>query len=348
MNGGAENNIPDDAAFQGSKRIVELVKECKREDLLIVLITGGGSALFTYPIDPINIEELGLLVKNLSRAGATIQELNSVRKRLSVVKGGGLLRLCKSREIISLILSDVLGDPLDVIASGPTVTNSDPHSLAREIIDKYLAFDKLPNGIQQVLKSPLNHLLPKNDDSNVNNFVIGNNSLALVSGAAKAKELKLSPIILTNTLSGDAAKAGEQLGHFAKAVSFLLHSPNDALLVNQVYYEIIDKTAEALNLDEDKCAALSQIIKDAEILTEYDGICLLLGGETTVKVVGLGLGGRNQELALSAAIKLDAGRNNEWVRGKISVGSMGSDGFDGPCDAAGAVTDSSTLKIVLK
>ncbi|XP_035705270.1 glycerate kinase isoform X2 [Folsomia candida] len=337
---GAKNNIPDEAAFQGSKEIVQLVQNMDHNDLLIVLITGGGSALFSYPLYPITVDELGSLVKTLSRGGATINELNTVRKRLSLVKGGGLLTLCKSSTIIGIVLSDVPEDPLDIIASGPTVPNKDPESRAREIIDKYSEPGTLAESIEQVLKNPI---VTPPKSKNVTNIIIGNNTVALEAGSEAAKRLNLYPLIVTKTLSGNASEVGDLLGHATQAISYLFRAKQSDQFIS-AYASTIYNAAEKLSLEREKVDELVRVVQDPEIQSKFDGVCILFGGETTVNVVGKGIGGRNQELALSAGMKIDTCANNLHVKGKVALLSAGTDGYDGPCQAAGAVADSSMLQ----
>jgi glycerate 2-kinase len=315
---------------------VDIAKSCGPDDLLIVLITGGGSALFPYPKPPLTLQEKSALIKELSRQGASIQELNAVRKRLSLVKGGGLITLSPCKTILSLILSDVLGDPLDVIASGPTVPSPDLDELAGQIVEKYLAPSSVPKNVQTVLSKSSTEVSTAN--RTVINSIIGNNSIALEAASEKARELGLLPVIVTNELSGEASKVGLEMATLACCISHKISQ------VTNERDSTIRKAASNMNLPKERTDSLIESLNDPKVRTDFDGICLLFGGETTVTVKGNGVGGRNQELALKAAAQIDTSANNEYVKGKVAVLSGGTDGFDGPCDAAGAVVNSDTVR----
>jgi len=318
---------------------VEIVKSSGPNDLLIVLITGGGSALLPYPIPPLTMEEKSQIVRKLSIKGATIQELNSVRKRLSLVKGGGLARLSGCNRIVSLILSDVLGDPLDVIASGPTVPNPDPQNLALQILEKHLPARHIPENAKTILKkTTLNSSL---ENKTVSNLIIGNNSVALEKAAETAKSMGFIPLILTNTLSGEASEVGERIAGLAIGISAGISISKNEM--NHWSVKIVESAANKLGLEEEMISKIVSLINDQDSIASAKGVCFLFGGETTVNVKGKGIGGRNQELVLRAAIQLDGSINTGTVLGKVAILSGGTDGFDGPCDAAGALCDASTI-----
>lgn len=323
---GALNNIPDNDALDGSQAIVDLVKSCTPDDLLIVLITGGGSALLPYPIPPITLEEKKQLIRDLSKAGCSINELNTVRKRLSMVKGGGLVQMCKAGRILSLIISDVSGNPLDIIASGPTVRNLDPPNAALAVLEKYKSEITLPQSIGQVLRDSSRPADPS-VFKRVTNFIIGDNRLALDAAAEAVAKFGLRPFIITSEMSGEAAEVGYDLATLSEVLANCIDTN-------------IEKDDRSDPAYQETIATIFQKYKWCpmkvvpEILKEYNkasrGICLLFGGETTVKVRGSGEGGRNQELALAAGIRLDISRNLPHVKNKIAILSGGTDGFDGP------------------
>ncbi|QHT68308.1 glycerate kinase [Rhodocytophaga rosea] len=294
----AGHPVPDENGISGTQQLLQLVKETKPNDLIIILISGGGSALLIDLPQHCILEELQTCFDLLLKSGASITEINTVRKHLSHVKGGGLARQIFPARLFTLILSDVIGDPLDVIASGPTVPDPTTFADAWSIVQKYGLEDKIPYSIHYHLQQGIAGNLPetpKSGDaifSRVNNYIIGSNSIALEAARQKATEMGFHAVITGLNIEGEAAIAAKELVSTARKAG-------------------IDTT----------------IPKPA---------CLLSGGETTVRVQGTGVGGRNQELALAAALELEA---NE----PIVILSAGTDGTDGPTDAAGAVVDSNTM-----
>jgi glycerate-2-kinase len=296
----AGHPIPDLSGMAGAKCMLEMVEKSKKEDLIICLISGGGSAMMTLPARGISIEDKQKLTKLLLLSGANINEINTVRKHLSMFKGGQLAKAASPATIVSLILSDVVGDPIDSIASGPTAPDPTTYRDAIEILRKYDLWDKAPETIKNVLENGLAGILPetpKPDDpifENVRNIVVGNNLMACKAARDRLKNLGFKTLILTTRMQGESREVGMFLGSIAKEISSSgnPHPPPAAIVI---------------------------------------------GGETTVTVRGRGLGGRNQELVLSAA-KCIADRNG------ICIGSIGTDGIDGPTDAAGALVDGETLR----
>jgi len=296
----AGHPIPDLSGMAGAKCMLEMVEKSKKEDLIICLISGGGSAMMTLPARGISIEDKQKLTKLLLLSGANINEINTVRKHLSMFKGGQLSKAASPATIVSLILSDVVGDPIDSIASGPTAPDPTTYRDAIEILRKYDLWDKAPETIKNVLENGLAGILPetpKPDDpifENVRNIVVGNNLMACKAARDRLKNLGFKTLILTTRMQGESREVGMFLGSIAKEISSSgnPHPPPAAIVI---------------------------------------------GGETTVTVRGRGLGGRNQELVLSAA-KCIADRNG------ICIGSIGTDGIDGPTDAAGALVDGETLR----
>lgn len=296
----AGHPIPNLSGMAGAKCMLEMVEKSKKEDLIICLISGGGSAMMTLPARGISIEDKQKLTKLLLLSGANINEINTVRKHLSMFKGGQLAKAASPATIVSLILSDVVGDPIDSIASGPTAPDPTTYRDAIEILRKYDLWDKAPETIKNVLENGLAGILPetpKPDDpifENVRNIVVGNNLMACKAARDRLKNLGFKTLILTTRMQGESREVGMFLGSIAKEISSSgnPHPPPAAIVI---------------------------------------------GGETTVTVRGRGLGGRNQELVLSAA-KCIADRNG------ICIGSIGTDGIDGPTDAAGALVDGETLR----
>ena len=327
---GAPNNIPDFDSFNSAEHIVQLVQSCEENDLLFVLISGGGSSLLPYPKPPITLREKREVVKKLMLTGCNINELNKVRKKISLVKGGGLAQICKSRLVVGILLSDVLGDPMDVIASGPTVQNPDGDDDAKKVLEKYhIELSSLPENVQTVLNEKYSTRY-KRGFSHVRNFIIGNNRVALHAGGDMARSLGYEPIVLSNVLEGRARAVGEKLVHLASVLDHHGH----------VHTEELRNALLDLNLKDLRTPGL--VIETLKkIRAEKRHLCLLLGGETTVKVKGKGVGGRNQELALAAALKLYEVKPKHLV----TFLSAGTDGIDGPCPTSGAVVTVNTVSV---
>ena len=293
----AGHPVPDKHGFRATAEIKELASNASESDLVICLISGGGSALMADLPEGLLPEELYIVNNLLVRCGAPINEINCVRKHLSEIKGGQLSRIVWPAILVTIILSDVPGNPLDVIASGPTVPDPSTFSQALDIIEKYGLVPDLTAGVLRYLRegaAGMHPETPKEGDpifSKTHNILAGTNSDALLSAANYAADCGFDVKINADGLTGDVDSAARLI------------------------------TGEALNIRNDK-----SVRKPA---------CLLYGGETTVKVNGDGLGGRNQHLALTAALRL------ENMPG-ITLLSGGTDGNDGPTNAAGAVVDAET------
>ncbi|RKX97220.1 MAG: glycerate kinase, partial [Spirochaetes bacterium] len=260
---------------------------------------GGGSALLPMPADGITLEEKQATTKVLLECGATIDEINSIRKHLSKIKGGGLMRLAYPANVISLILSDVVGDPLDIIASGPTVPDTSTFKDCMEIIKKYDIEKKIPytvlKRIEKGLKGEIEET-PKDGDpifEKSENIIIGNNMKAVLAADKKARELGYNTLIISSMIEGETKEVAKVHGAIIKEVK---RSGNP-----------ISPPA-----------------------------CILSGGETTVTIKGKGKGGRNQEFVLACCIDIEG-------IDKVMILSGGTDGTDGPTDAAGAVGDGETV-----
>jgi len=255
--------VPDQRSIDGAKKIKQLLSSTTKKDLVIFLISGGGSSLLTLPVIGITLDQIQTMTKILLACGATINEINCLRKHLSQVKGGQLARIASPAQITSLILSDVIDDPLDVIASGPTVPDPSTFSDAFRILDKYEIIDSIPVSIKVHLNRGINGDIfdtPKSDDpifENVQNTVIGNNYQAAKAALVQAKKYGFNTLLLTTSLQGEARVAGKFIAAIAKQI-----------------------------------AATGEPIPRP--------VCIIAGGETTVTVRGKGLGGRNQEFALGA------------------------------------------------
>lgn len=272
--------VPDQGSFQGTQAAMELVKDLKEEDTVVFLVSGGGSALFECPLIP--AEELTALTGELLSCGADIVEMNTIRKRLSAVKGGRFAQLCAPARVYAIVLSDILGDPLDMIASGPAYPDQSTCQQALAIVEKYHLH--LSPKAMELLRQET----PKALD-NVETVVTGSVRELCAAAAEASRGLGYEPVLLTDQLCCQAKEAG----------SFL--------------------------------ASIAKTHQDAS-----RSLAFLAGGETVVQLTGHGKGGRNQELALAAA---------EGIAGleDTLIFSLGSDGTDGPTDAAGGLVDGGTL-----
>ncbi len=293
----AGHPLPDGSGVKGTEEIVRLLKDADRNTLVLCLVSGGGSALLVSPYEGISLDEKQKITQLLLKAGAEIYELNTVRKHISKVKGGRLAEIAYPAKIVSLILSDVIGERLDVIASGPTSPDTSTFHDALAVLEKYKLKDNAPQSILDLLnKGVKGELLetPKENNpifSNVENVIIGSNKIALEAAKQKAEDMGFQSKIISSELSGEARGIGKWLADIARSKRL--------------------NSSRRLN-------------------------CLISGGETTVTVKGNGVGGRNMELALSFAMAI------EGIDG-ITLLSAGTDGTDGPTDAAGAIVDGQTV-----
>ncbi|HUT92154.1 MAG TPA: DUF4147 domain-containing protein [Thermoguttaceae bacterium] len=288
-------NEPTPAGAEGSAEILRLVESLASGDLCLCLISGGGSALMPAPVDAITLDDKLAVTRHLSGAGANIEQLNAVRKQLSRIKGGGLARACRAGRLVSLIISDVLGDPLDVIASGPTVEDSSTPQLALEVLDR---FDARAAGISPAVFEYLRAKRaaePPRPTCRVTNHIIGNNATAVDAAGREAERLGYSPSMVSAERSEGAA---DQIGrHLAGMARKMRDGPGPD--------------------------------------------CLVSGGEPVVTLIDAakrGLGGRNQQLALAALEQLA----DDGAAGIVLLAG-GTDGEDGPTDAAGALLDATVL-----
>ncbi|HUV50890.1 MAG TPA: glycerate kinase [Anaerolineae bacterium] len=295
----AGHPVPDKNGQQGAEAIIDLANNAGRDDLVLCLISGGGSALLPLPLPGITLKDKQDTIKILLSCGASIHEINALRKHISMIKGGRLAQAAYPASLVSLILSDVVGDNLDVIASGPTVPDSSGFDDCMKIIEKYKIQKKLPISVVRHIKNGISGRVPETPKpgdpvfEKAQNIIIGSNIEAISAAKKKSETLGYNTIILSSMIEGDTT-------HVAHVHSTIVR-------------EII-KTGNPIK----------------------SPACIISGGETTVTVKGKGLGGRNQEFALAAAIDIAATKN-------IVILSGGTDGTDGPTDAAGAIADTNTL-----
>lgn len=279
----AGHPIPDDNSYRATGEVLTLVNNLHEHDTVLFLLSGGGSTLFEKPL--VSKEEMADITGQLLECGADIVEINTVRKRLSAVKGGKFAKLCEPAHIYSIVLSDIIGDPLDMIASGPAYPDSTTCSMAEEIIKKYNL--SLSDEAEKLLKVETPKSL-----SNVETIVTGSVRNLCKAAAEKCRKMGYETFVLTDQLCCEAREAGTFLACIAKTYQNTNHS-----------------------------------------------LAFIAGGETVVHVTGDGKGGRNQELVLSAALGIDGLMDT-------AVFSIGSDGTDGPTDAAGGYADNNTKRIL--
>nr|XP_010304460.1 PREDICTED: glycerate kinase [Balearica regulorum gibbericeps] len=334
---GAKNNLPDAEALKGAVAIQELAEGLTADDLLLVLISGGGSALLPAPIPPILLKEKEELTKMLASQGAAIQELNIVRKTLSLLKGGGLAQLAYPAQVVSLILSDVIGDPVDIIASGPTAASSHSIQDCLQILAKYNLLHNLPKSVETVLSSSPTKPSAPEDYSHVCNIIIGSNMLALEEAKRQAEGLGYATLILSAAVCGEVSRVATLYCQLIRLVCLGFTGLREGPLGNEVRGNLLQLVAEL----EIPGLNLAEFLQALRGLGPERPVCILAGGETTVQLQGTGKGGRNQELALRVGLELHRAQATELSsppgRCEIVFLSGGTDGQDGPTEAAGAI-----------
>jgi glycerate-2-kinase len=297
---GASHPVPDNESVEAAKRLMELADRAEEDDLILCLISGGGSSLMALPREGVSLSDKQKVTELLLKSGATINEINAVRKHLSAFKGGQLARRLHPATVVSLLISDVVGDPLDVIASGPTAPDSTTFEEAISVLKRYSLWERTPETVKGILHDGAEGSIPetpKNGDpafQRVHNIVVGNNRLACSAAVEDLRREELKTLFLTSFLEGEAREVGFMLGALAQEVA-----------------------------------------ASGNPLQPPMGI--VVGGETTVTVTGRGKGGRNQEVALGAALKIEGLHN-------VVVASISTDGIDGVTEAAGALVDGTTIQ----
>jgi hydroxypyruvate reductase len=297
----AGHPLPDEAGVAAAERVEDVARQAGStgRDLVLTVLSGGCSALWTLPAHGLSLADLQATTELLLRAGATIGELNAVRKHVSRLKGGDLARLAAPSPVITLVLSDVVGDPPDTIASGPAAPDPSTFEDAWAVLERYELAGRVPATVVAHLRAGLRGERPetlKEGDprlAHVQTVIVGSNRLAAEAAAQEARRQGFNPLILSTFVEGEARQVARVAAALAREVA--------------TYDRPVPRPA-----------------------------CLVWGGETTVTVRGTGRGGRNQELALAAAIALDG------VPGVLLM-ALGTDGTDGPTDAAGAVSTGETM-----
>jgi len=296
--------IPDEKGVSGSEEIAELLDQLGENDLVICLISGGGSALLPSPAEGISLEDKQKMTNLLLECGANINEINAIRKHISKLKGGGIARLAYPSTVVALILSDVVGDPLDVIASGPTVPDKSTFGDCMAILKKYELLEEVPESIQARIQRGIKGEIEETPKAGnpifekTHNVIIGSNIIAVKAAEGKARELGYGTIILSTFIEGETREVAKVHAAIAKEILKTNHPVSPPA-------------------------------------------CIISGGETTVTIRGKGLGGRNQEFVLAAALDI------QELEGVVIL-SGGTDGTDGPTDAAGAIADADTVRRALE
>jgi len=291
--------LPDEPGVAGSTRIAEIAAQAGEGDLVLCLISGGASALLPLPADPITLAEKQATTQLLLSCAANIHEINCVRKHLSRIKGGQLARLATPAAVESLLLSDVIGDDLDVIGSGPTAPDASTFAGALAILEKFDLLERVPAAVRLRLDRGARGELPETPKPGdrlfrgVRNVLVGNNRLALDAAAARARALGFRTLVLSSEIQGETREIARMHAAIAREI-----------------------------------VSTSRPVKAPA--------CIITGGETTVTLHGDGLGGRNQEFVLAAALEIAGLRH-------VVVLSAGTDGSDGPTDAAGAFASATVL-----
>ena len=295
----AGHPLPDENGLRGATQMLELAQEAGADDLILCLISGGGSALMPLPVEGVSLADLKAVTDALLRCGATINELNAVRKHLSQLKGGSLARAAHPAQIVSLMLSDVVGNPLDVIASGPTVPDASTYEDVMQILGKYDLSGQLPAPVLERFelgaRGDIEDTPKEGDDifDGTHNVIIASNGIAAEAAAKSAGELGFHTLLLSTYVEGEAREVAKVFAAIGKEI-----------------------VASGRPIDRPAC--------------------VIAGGETTVTVRGDGMGGRNQELALSAALEIQG-------LGNVTIVGLATDGSDGPTDATGAIADGDTV-----
>ena len=295
----ADHPIPDAAGVNGTEKIVGLLEQLDERDLVFCLLSGGGSALLPLPVDGVTLEEKQVVTGRLLQCGATINEINTVRKHISRVKGGQLARLASPARLVTLVLSDVIGDPLDIIASGPTVPDESTYSDCKSIMKKYGLGDELPPSVIRHLDAGAKGTEPETPVpgdpvfDHTQTALVANNRQALDAARTEARKRGYNPLVLSSSIDGETREVARVYAAMAREI--------------ECHGDPVRRPA-----------------------------CVISGGETTVTLKGGGKGGRNQEFVLAAVAGIEGLE-------RTVVFSAGTDGTDGPTDAAGAVADGQTL-----
>ncbi|MEJ2723939.1 MAG: glycerate kinase [Deltaproteobacteria bacterium] len=296
----AGHPLPDQNGVAGTKHILEILRAAEEKDLVFSLISGGGSALLVQPVDGITLEEKQAVTRSLLACGASIDEINAVRKHISSSKGGQLARAAYPATTLNLMLSDVVGDRADVIASGPFVPDTSTFEEAWAVLEKY-RLGNVPRAVRDYLQKGMAGKVPETPKAGnpifdkVSHLIIGSNISALEAASEEAERMGYASLILSSMVEGETREVAR------------VHT-----------------------------AIAKEVLKSGRPLPPP--VCIISGGETTVTIKGKGLGGRNQEFCLASVLDL------EGLPQRAVLLSGGTDGNDGPTDAAGAIVDPATAR----
>ncbi len=301
---GASHPIPNRSGVRGVEEMLKLVNLPSEKDLVICLISGGASALMPLPAKEIDLQVKQKVTSLLLKSGANIREINAVRKHLSAVKGGRLAERLSPATVLSLIISDVVGDDIGSIASGPTAPDETTYQDAKLVLENYALWRKIPVSARTLIEKGTRGRLAETPKSNsdifdkVHNVIIGSNKISCAAAASFLRKAGFRTLLLSTRIRGEARHVGSVVA---------------AILADSQENQIPVRTPAAI----------------------------VAGGETTVTVHGNGVGGRNQELVLSAALGISGLES-------VGIASIGTDGVDGPTNAAGAIADGNTVRRGLK
>jgi len=309
----ASHPIPDENGLIGTKKMMDLIQKATKDDLIICLISGGGSALLPLPKNGITLKDLSVMNSLLLTSGASIDEINTIRKHVSDFKGGNLAKVIYNKskaKLLTLIISDVVGDDYSIIASGPTVPDDTTFSNAMEIVKCYSLEEKLPPSIVNILEKGIEGNIEENPNStdiifkNVNNVLVGSVKLAIQQSIFNVQKYGLKSIVFDSRVTGEAIDFGREL------------------------YSKIEDHLKTLNGEKDS----------------KKGMCLIGAGELTVTIKGTGIGGRNQEMLLSF---LDTIKNKD-LKYKFLIIGANLDGIEGNSKAMGALVDNYILRQIVE
>ncbi|XP_052284233.1 glycerate kinase-like [Dreissena polymorpha] len=352
---GARYNMPDEDSHKAATAIHELAKSLTEKHILIVLISGGGSSLLPSPIPPVTLDEAIKMTRVISEVGGSIGELNILRQNVEVLKGGGLAMVARPAQVLSLILSDVIEDKLEIISSGPTTPLLSSARQCLQILERLNVKDKVPRSVVELLMRSASdkksqqegqqqhNLSYESQWKHVQNVIIGSNTIATEAARNQASRHGYVPVVLTNTLQGEASRVA---GMFVMLAKYIMLSYGN-MAPDKGKGQLVEAELELIK-DGLKKSDLQRVIAAvSQAQNSHSGLCVICGGETTVMVKGSGKGGRNQEMALTFSLGLknmiegtaSHPTHKQFSSFHVEFLSAGTDGQDGPTDAAGAVVN---------
>lgn len=319
---GAQNNLPDENAQMVAKQIVQFLNSLTSDDLLFVLVSGGGSALLPIPCEGVNLNEKLAIIKNLAGKGATISELNRVRIDLSQTKGGKLASYAQNADtIVTFIISDVIGNPIDLIASGPTVQpqNCERIESSIDILKRFELWSSLPEHIQKAIRKQVTTATNWPKVENVQNIIIANNEIAVEAILQETIKRNVIGIVLSTEIEGNVADISKAYYELSKCIQAFKYGQIDE---NQ-FHQHLTKLRQPLHMQEYFLQNIINVVNES--ITKQIDLCVIGAGEPTVTITGNGLGGRNQELAL----RFSQFAFDDYLTQHVFLLSAGTDGIDG-------------------